>query len=197
VGFAAIAEVPGALWVPAHPSNYHLRPAGALVAYSLGVQHITSGHADAMPVAQMWQCPKGSKSNPHGTCAHFVIGQDGTLIQCVPLRFAANHAHAVANACSYGVEHCAREPGELWPSDPGMPLTPAQYAKSSWLNAYLLKAAGLVPTLHLNVKGHAEADPATTHTGCPDAVAGGFDWDRFMAMTRAEWDAIGAAPRIV
>lgn len=192
----AIAEVPGALWVPAHPSNYHARPAGALVAYSLGVQHITSGHPDALAVAQMWQCPKGSKSNPHGTSAHFVIGQDGTLIQCVPLRFAANHAHST-NAFSYGVEHCAREPGEFGPKDPGLPLSPAQYATSAKLNAYLLKAAGLTPTRHLNLEGHAAADSATTHTGCPEAVAGGFDWVRFMSMTMGEWQQLGAAPALV
>ncbi len=190
-----IAEVPGALWVPAHPSNYYLRPVDVLV-YEVGLQHITSGHADPMAVAQMWQCPKGSKSNPKGTSAHFVVGQNGVVIQCVALRFAAKHAHAY-NGISYAVEHCARERGELGPSDPGLPISPVQYAASAKLNAYLLKAAGKVPMRHLNIRGHAEADPETTHTGCPDKVAGGFDWDSFMAMMKAAWDQIGTPPAIV
>lgn len=190
-----IAEVPGALWVPAHPSNYRPRPAGALTPYSLVVEHITSGHADAMPVAQMFQSPPGSKANPHGSSATFVIGQDATLIQCVPLRFAAQHAHS-ANPYSVGIEHCAREPGEFGPNDPGLPLTPAQLQKSAWLTAYLLKAAGLTPALHLNIKGHAEADPATTHTGCPNAVAGGWPWDDYFELVMASFDSIGAPPAV-
>lgn len=193
-----IAEVPFALWVPAHPSNYRVRPAapGGGSPYDRGVQHITSGHADAMPVAQMWQCPAGSKSNPHGTSAHFVIGQDGTLIQCVSLRFAAEHAHA-CNGVSYGIEYCAREPGEFGPSDIGMPITPVQYAVAAKLNAYLSKAAGYTPELHVTILGHAEADPSTTHTGCPNAVAGGFDWDGLMAMTMASYDQIGVPAALV
>lgn len=190
-----IAEVPFAIMVPAHASNYRARPYGALTPYSLIVPHITSGHAEALPVAQMWQCPAGSKSNPHGTCAHFVIGQDATVIQSVPLRYAAQHCHA-ANSYSVGIEHCAREPGEFSPSDPGLPLTPAQLAISAKLTAYLLKAAGLVPALHLNIKGHYEADPATTHTGCPNAVAGGWPWDDYMEMVNAAYSQIGAPPLV-
>jgi N-acetyl-anhydromuramyl-L-alanine amidase AmpD len=193
---AMIAEVPFALWVPAHPSNYRARPADALTPYSLGVQHITSGHPDAMAVAQMWQCPAGSKTNPKGTSCTFVIGQDGTLIQCVSLRFAAQHAHVV-NGISYGVEYCARERGEFGPDDPGMPITPVQYAVGAKLNAYLCKAAGYEPVLHLNIRGHAEADPTTTHTRCPDGVAGGFDWDTLMTMMKTAYAEIGAPPALV
>lgn len=190
-------EVPNAIVVAAHPSNYRARPSGLVTPYSLGVQHITSGHADPIATARMWQCPAGSKGNPRGASATFVIGPAATIVQCVPLRFAAQHAHHEANGISYGVEHSAREPGEFSATDPGMPLTPEQLKASAWLNAYLMKAAGITPARHLNIKGHAEADPTTTHTKCPDGVAGGWPWDDYMAMMMTEWNALGSIRSLV
>ena len=179
----ARAEVPGCLWMPAHPQNYHLRPQPQLRdGYRLLVEHITSGHGKAEDVAIMWQRPA---LDPTHTCAHFVIGQDGTCIQCVPLRFAAQHAHA-ANAYSVGIEHCCREPGELGPSDLGLPPSDALYLASARLNAYLLVAGGLQPTRQY-VQGHAQADPQTTHTGCPDSV---WDWPRYMDLVVAAYRAV-------
>jgi N-acetyl-anhydromuramyl-L-alanine amidase AmpD len=176
------AEVPGALWVAADFTNYGPRPQAQVSAgYSLIVIHITSGRADPMGPAKMWQKPG------HGTSAHFVVGQDGTVVQCVPLRFAAQHAHN-ANSYSIGIEHCAREPGELSASDPGLPPSDALYRASAQLVAYLLKAAGLPPNRQ-HVKGHAEADNRTTHTGCPDAAP--WDWPRYMALVG---DAYAALP---
>jgi N-acetyl-anhydromuramyl-L-alanine amidase AmpD len=181
------AEVPGALWIPADPSNYCSRPIGSLGRYNLIVVHITSGRADAHPVAAMWQTPH------HSSSAHFVIGQDATVIQAVPLRYAAYHAHSV-NAFSIGIEHCAREANE--PSFPtgdlGLPLSPEQLDKSAWLVAYLLKAAGLAVQRHVTIKGHAEADQETTHALCPNGVAGGWPWDSYIQAVQTYYDQIGA-----
>lgn len=174
-------EVPKSIWIPAHPTNYRQRPAlpgGG--SYDLIVIHITSGRPSALPVAQMWQEPD------HKSSAHFVIGQDGTLLQCVPLRMAALHAHQ-ANARSVGVEHCAREPKEFGPLDPGLPPSEIQLKVSAKLVAYLLVAGGFPPTREY-VKGHAEADPQTTHTNCPDAAP--WPWTRYMEMVDKEHAAI-------
>lgn len=179
------AEVPNVVWVPADPSNYRPRPQAQQGGpYRLIVIHITSGHGDPYGTASMWQQP--SHDGKH-TSAHFVVGQDGTTLQCVPLVMAAQHAHD-ANAYSIGIEHCAREPRELGVSDPGLPPSAPQLRASARLVAYLLKAAGLPPTRDY-VQGHAEADPKTTHTGCPDAAP--WPWDDYMDMVAKEYGAIG------
>lgn len=184
-----IAEVPGCLWVPADPTNYRARKPFTGNPYDYVVVHITSGRADPIPTAKMWQQAK------HGSSAHFVVGQDGSVIQCVPLRYAAYHAHA-ANDRSVGIEHCAREPREpsFPPGDPGLPPSDTLYASSARLVAYLLKAAGLPITRHVTIRGHAETDPWTTHTGCPDAAP--WNWPRYMTLVQAAYDQLGQPPRI-
>jgi hypothetical protein len=180
----AIAEVPGVIAVWADPANYRPRPPNAPPGgYDRVIIHITSGRADPYGPARMWQKPLSP-----ATSAHFVTGQNGVRLQCVPLRFAALHAHA-QNGRSVGVEHCVREPGAFGPSDPGMPPTPALYRASAELVAYLLKAAGLAPLRGITILGHAESDPATTHTGCPND--GPWDWPRYMALVGAEHAKLG------
>ena len=175
-----LPEIPAASrMLLADRSNYGARPV-IFRGYDEIVIHCTDGHEKAQPVAEMWQEPH------HGSSAHLVIGQDGEVIQCVPLAFAAYHAHA-ANAHSVGIEHCARTPGELYKSDPGLPPSDALYAASAKVVAYLLVAAGL-PVDRAHVKGHAEADPNTTHTRCPDGC--GWDWDKYMVLVQAEFDKL-------
>jgi N-acetyl-anhydromuramyl-L-alanine amidase AmpD len=172
-------DYPGALWVPADPTNYRAagRPIGA--EYDLIVIHCTDGRSRAQPVAEMWQ------EKNRGSSAHFVIGQDGTVIQCVALTSIAWHAHD-ANGRSVGIEHCARTPGELGHDDPGLPPSEALYAASARLVAWLLRRVGLdgVGNLRTVVRGHAEADPKTTHTECP--LGCGWDWDSYAERLRAE-----------
>lgn len=174
------AEYPLALWVPADPSNYRTvgRP-----SYSQIIIHCTDGHPPAQPVAEMWQEPG------HGSSAHFVIGQDGTVIQCVRLADVAWHAHA-ANGASVGIEHCARTPRELGPQDTGLTPSTDQYNASAKLVAWLLRRAWLQPTRDV-VLGHAEADPATTHKDCPTGC--GWDWDLYMALVQREYEAYDSA----
>ena len=173
------AEIPGVKMVLADSTNYRRRPA-MFPSYTEITIHCTDGHAAAMPVAEMWREPD------HGSSAHLVVGQDGTVLQCVPLRCAAYHAHS-ANAYTVGIEHCARTPGELGKDDPGLAPSDALYAASARVVAYLLVAAGL-PADRAHVRGHAEADPETTHTRCPDGC--GWDWTKYMAMVGAEYDAL-------
>jgi len=164
-------------FVLADSSNYTKR-SKAFNGYDLIIIHCTDGHANALPVAQMWQEPH------HGSSAHFVIGQDGEIIQCVPLAYASYHAHSI-NERSIGIEHCARTPGELGKGDPGLKPTEVQYRKSAQIVAWLLVAAGLKPERGVTIKGHAEADPTTTHTRCPDGC--GWDWDGYLAMVNEEY----------
>lgn len=161
-----ITRYPAAEWVPANQSNY--RTAGR-VAYARVIVHATDGHADPHGTAEMWQQPN------HGSSAHFVIGQDGTVLQTVSLADIAWHAHE-ANALGVGLEHCCRSPGELGPNDAGMPPTEVQLAASARLTAWLLTNMGLHPSRQVIV-GHAECDPKTTHADCPTGA--GIDLDAY------------------
>jgi N-acetyl-anhydromuramyl-L-alanine amidase AmpD len=178
------AEVPMASQlVLAHPDNYGKRV--GRFDYDLIVQHCTDGRSRAMPVAEMFATKRDKASS-----AHFVNDQDGTIIQCVPLRYAAFHAHSV-NSRSVGIENCARTPGELGPDDPGLPPSSALYLSNARLTAWLLVAAGLPPDRD-HVKGHAEADPATTHTRCPEGC--GWNWSYFMSLVKDEYAKIWTPP---
>ncbi len=177
------AEVPAATMVPAHPSNYRT---ATRLTFSRVVIHITDGRGDPYAVAEMWQEPN------HGSSAHFVIGQDGAVLQCVRLKDVAQHAHA-ANGTSIGIEHCARSPKELGPADMGLPLSEAQYLASARLVAYLCKAAGLEVSRDVII-GHAETDPATTHTDCP---GGAFDWGVYMPLVLSAYRDLEASAPLV
>ena len=176
---------PGAKVISAHFTNYRIC-APKRGGFDLVVIHITSGHADPMGTARRFakedRPPPGKK--PKRSSAHFVIGQlpenDEPIIQCVDLGDIAYHAHAV-NERSVGIEHCAREPGEpgFPKGDRGLPLTAPQYAKSARLGAWLARVGGF-PADRAHFQGHAEADPTTSHTGCP--LAAGWDWARFMDL---------------
>ena len=168
----AEAEYPGAFWVPAHRSNYTRAHRDT---FARVVAHCTDGHARALPVAQMWQ------EIGHKSSAHFVIDQDGTVIQAVSIYDIAWHAHSLVNATSIGVEHCARTPGELSRTDPGMMPSEIQLAASAKLCAWLLALAGKTAD-RCTIVGHAEVDDVTTHTGCP--ASSGFDLDAYAARVR-------------
>lgn len=152
-----IERYPPAIWMPADKSNY--RRAGR-TAFDLIVIHCTDGRADPRAPAQDLQKPR------HGSSFHFVVGQDGTIIQCVSLADIAWHAHA-ANGHSVSIEHCARSPKELGHDDPGMKPTPVQLAASARLCLWLCQQGGFEPS-RATIKGHAEADPQTTHADCPE-----------------------------
>ncbi len=186
-----IAEIPGAIMILADKSNYRNRHKNQ--TYNKIIIHCTDGKERAKPVAEMWQKPG------HGSSAHFVVDQNGSVIQCVPMCFAAFHAHEI-NDSSVGVEHCARTPGEFerppmnWVHDPGLPPSSALYAASARLVAYLLVAAGL-PADRAHVRGHAESDPKTTHDRCPEGC--GWDWSGYMAMVQDEHRKLTGAPESV
>jgi N-acetyl-anhydromuramyl-L-alanine amidase AmpD len=167
------SDYAAAKWMPAHPTNYRVVNRQRV---SIIVIHITDGHAKAEAVAEMWQEPK------HGSSAHFVIGQDGQVIQSVPICHVAWHAHK-ANAYSVGIEHCARTPKEWSATDPGLPPSDALYNASARLVAWLCVQLGIQPG-RATIVGHNEADGATTHADCP---TGNWDWTRYMGLVMEQY----------
>lgn len=181
------ADYPAAEWVPADQANFR-SASRQWKDIKHVVIHCTDGRGDPRAVAEMWQDPTNR------TSAHYVIGQDGTVLQCVRHKDIAEHAHD-ANPTSIGIEHCARPPGEppFPKDDPGLPVSDAQYSASAKLVAWICYKAALVPDRD-TIQGHAEIDPKTTHQNCPTQFTTGattsWDWIRFMTVVTMEYEKL-------
>lgn len=111
---------------------------------------------------------------PNRVSAHFIIGRDGTIVQCVSILNTAWHASQV-NAHSVGIEHVAlsqagaddlnrRHPRQQ-PPFAYMPATELQYQQSARLIQWLCKVLG-IPVDRDHIRQHCEASPADNHAGC-------------------------------
>jgi N-acetyl-anhydromuramyl-L-alanine amidase AmpD len=140
------------------------------------VIHITDGGSNINGPISWFQNPAS------GVSAHYIVGQNGEVVQMVRDRDIAWHANS-ANGDSIGIEHCARAPQAQGPNDPGLMPTPLQYEASAALVQWLCDQYG-IPVDRDHILGHSEADPNTTHVNCPNAV---WDWDYYMDIltTRA------------
>ena len=136
------------------------------------VVHITDGGRSIEGPIAWFRNPVKADGSPLPVSAHYIVGLDGEVVQMVRHADVAYHAGR-ANADSIGIEHCARPDR---PGRPGIHPTPVQYAASAALVRWLCERHG-IPMDRDHILGHAEADTATRHTGCPDAV---WRWDRFM-----------------
>lgn len=162
---------------PAASVNYSPRSAPRTIEKV--VIHITDGQSKINGTIGWFQNPnqKNSKNKTIHTSAHYVVGQDGEVVQMVRNQDVAYHANA-ANPGSIGIEHVARAPHEFNKTDPGLYPTDAQYCASAALVNWLCNQFNL-PMDRDHIMGHSEADPKTTHTDCPNAV---WDWDYFMPL---------------
>ncbi|GAB3334119.1 N-acetylmuramoyl-L-alanine amidase [Marilutibacter aestuarii] len=148
-------------FVAAHSGNFRATSGARRIERI--VIHITDGGANINGTIGWFQNPQARVS------AHYVVGQDGEVVQMVRHDDVAWHARS-ANGTSIGIEHVA--------NTRGLRPTPAQMCASAALVTWLCDRYG-IPADRSHVLGHAEADTATTHTGCPNAV---WDWDYFMDM---------------
>jgi hypothetical protein len=166
---AVTPEYPGASrFVPAHPTNYRARSSPRTIERI--VIHITDGGANINGTvswfASQHQPPAGPSS------AHYVVGQDGEVVQMVRNNDVAWHAHT-ANGNSIGIEHVA--------NSRGLRPTQDEYDASARLVCWLCRQYG-IPADRDHIVGHNEADPTTTHRGCPTVA---WDWDVYMATVAA------------
>ncbi|MBW8851355.1 MAG: N-acetylmuramoyl-L-alanine amidase [Xanthomonadales bacterium] len=148
---------------PAHPGNY--RAVSGTRTIDRIVIHITDSGANISSPINWFKNPAAKVS------AHYVIGQDGTIVQMVAHNDVAWHAGA-ANGTSIGIEHVA--------NTRGLAPTAAQMCASAALVTWLCDTYG-IPADRQHILGHAEADGRTTHTACPNAV---WDWAYYMDMIR-------------
>lgn len=167
----AVVAKPQVLWYPS--PNHDPRP--WWTAIDMIVVHDTQspGVVDARQIARYFANPKS------GVSAHYVIGKDGLIVQCVPDGLKAWHAGLSTyqgrerlNECSIGIELVNAETGRD-------PFTEAQYRALSELAAYL------VSTYHIptdRIVGHKDI---TANRRIPKTdPAPNFDWARFMTDVR-------------
>jgi N-acetyl-anhydromuramyl-L-alanine amidase AmpD len=167
-------EYPGASrFEPANTANYKSLTGTRTI--NRIVIHITDGQPKLNGTVAWFQNPAARVS------AHYIVGQDGEVVQMVKHNDIAWHASS-ANGDSIGIEHVARSPHEwdkkLGHTDPGMMPTEKQYCASAALVNWLCNQFNL-PMDRTHVLGHSEADPKTTHTDCPNGV---WDWDHYMDL---------------
>lgn len=127
------------------------------------VIHITDSGANISSPINWFKNPAAKVS------AHYVIGQDGEIVQMVAHNDVAWHAGS-ANGTSIGIEHVA--------NTRGLNPTPAQMCASAALVTWLCDQYGIAPD-RAHILGHAEADGKTSHKACPNAV---WDWVYYMDM---------------
>lgn len=163
---------PGAIWIPAHADRYARRTSRTIDELVL---HITEGGTDKAEITAH-NAFGGRKYLQGGKwmqqAAHYVVGRDGTVVQCVRHKDVAFHA-GPANEWTIGIEHNTRGGG----GSKDTKLTAAQYMKSAELVLWLCRMLGFAPDRY-HISGHSEVDPGTTHSSCPNRV---LNWDLYMA----------------
>jgi N-acetyl-anhydromuramyl-L-alanine amidase AmpD len=156
---------------PAAPVNY--RASRTQRAIERVVVHITDGGSKISGTIGWFQNPdqRNRRGEPIHVSAHYVVGQDGEVVQMVHHNDVAWHANS-ANKNSIGIEHVANTKG-LMPTE-------AQYCASATLVRWLCDTYS-IPVDRTHVLGHSEADTRTSHSDCPNAV---WDWDHFMEQVQ-------------
>lgn len=160
---------PGVEWIPAHKDRFSVKTSRKIDAIVL---HVTDGKAvDARQTARnVFASPPevGADGKLRQQSSHYIVGRDGTVVQCVHHKDIAFHVNA-ENPTTIGIEHNARDPTDTT-------LTDVQYWKSAQLVVWLGQQLGL-PMDRWYIWGHAEIDPTTTHRDCPRRA---LDWDTYM-----------------
>lgn len=159
------------------------------------VIHITDGGAKIDGPVGWFKNPnqRDVKGNPIHVSAHYVIGQNGEVVQMVKHNDVAWHASS-ANGDSIGIEHVA--------NTRGLKPTADEYCASAALVNWLCGQFNVAMD-RSHILGHNEASPRDHHVGCPDAA---WDWDYYMGLlTSASCEdpataaasslALGGAPR--
>jgi V8-like Glu-specific endopeptidase len=179
---APAPEYPGASrFAPAAAGNY--RAVSSPRTIDRVVIHITDGGSRIAGTIGWFQNPDQQINGKHITVsAHYVIGQDGEVVQMVRNNDIAWHASAV-NGRSIGIEHVAykRKPAANGrQAIPAMPPSEDQYQASAGLVAWLCSQFG-IPVDRDHIVGHFEASPKDNHD-CPSAL---WTWDHYMDLVRA------------
>jgi N-acetyl-anhydromuramyl-L-alanine amidase AmpD len=178
------ANETGVIWIP--NNNFFANRDGLKPSYV--IVHGTAGGISAQNIANYFASTQGT-SNP--VSSHYVIGQDGTIVQCVSEENGAwcNGAYSAGHAAFWNtsinpnnitisIEHCKPSP------DNSDQLTPAQQAASfrlinsicnRWqIPRHAADASG-------GITGHFSLDPVN-RSNCP----GPYPWDALWSYLQQE-----------
>lgn len=165
----------------AFPGRYGLKPRWVIL-------HGTAGGTSAQAIAQYFQSTQGS-NNP--VSAHYVIGQDGQIVQCNAESDGAwangvvtaghdpwwsDNENPNPNNVTISIEHCKPDDANA------TALTAAQQASSFWLIKDICQRNNIPmrpPDVSGGLTGHYSIDPIN-RSRCP----GNYDW-------KALWQYLG------
>lgn len=164
--------VPMQAQTPDYPQASRFEPAGAghftprqSRTIDRIVIHITDGGPNINGTIRWFQLPQDHE-HFKPVSSHYIVGQDGEVVQMVRHNDIAHHARG-ANTNSIGIEHVA--------NTRGLDYTESQYCNSAALVRWIADQHG-IPVDRAHILGHREATQTTK--SCP----GQFDWDYFMSM---------------
>jgi N-acetyl-anhydromuramyl-L-alanine amidase AmpD len=162
------ADYPAAEWIPAATANFTRWTNNSLRPIDRIVIHITDGPTIGSTI-NWFKNPQSKVSS------HYVVGQDGRIVQMVKHNDIAYHASS-ANPSSIGIEHvaCTGRDKRICPTV--LPPSQAQLCSSAALVNWLCAGFG-IPMDRQHILGHAEA-AGTTH-GCPSSL---WNWDYYMQL---------------
>lgn len=179
-----LPEEPGAIVIA--NNNYFPNREGYLPKYI--ILHGTAGGTSATAIAQFFQSTEGG---PNPVSSHYVIGQDGTVVQCVSENDGA-YANGVITAghdpwwdgsvnpndITISIEHC--KPA----TDNSDQLTDAQKQASFQLIQHLCERHNIpmqAADASGGITGHFSIDPVN-RSRCP----GPYPWDELYAFLQGE-----------
>lgn len=153
---------------PAAPANYQAMNASRMI--NRVIIHITEGPSMGSAI-NTFQNPASQVS------AHYIVGQDGEVVQMVHDNDVAWHARG-GNSDSIGIEHVGSTGAN--PKFPRVDPTDAQYCASAALTRWLCDTYG-IPKDETHIVGHAQA--VQTSKTCPGPY---WDWNYYRNMVRSE-----------
>lgn len=135
------------------------------------VIHITDGAGNARNTARYF----ATMDDGRQVSAHYVVGQQGEIFQCVRDEDTAWHAQG-GNADSIGIENSARTRGTNGKDDPGLAVSELNYRATATLVRHLCAKHG-IPMDRQHIIGHNEVgDTAKRKPHCP---TGQWNWAVF------------------
>ncbi|WP_299533868.1 N-acetylmuramoyl-L-alanine amidase [uncultured Streptomyces sp.] len=160
-----VLDYAGARWIAASEANWRWADRPDDYAVDRVIVHVTQGSLNS--AVRVFQDPA------HQAAAHYIVGQDGRVVQMIRELDVAYHAgNRSYNERSVGIEH---EGFVDRPQD----LTDAMYASSARLAATVCARYG-IPVDREHLIGHVEV-PGTDHTD----PGPHWDWDRYLTLVRA------------
>ena len=146
---------PGVVWIPAHADRYTRRDSRVIEEIVL---HITEGGTDRAEITahNAFGGPKYLQGGKWmAQASHYVVGRNGTVVQCVRHKDIAHHA-GPANDWTIGIEHNTRAGKDT-------KLTAAQYMKSAELVLWLCNKLGFAPDQASHIRALGSRSRHDTH----------------------------------